>query len=195
MRVLVIAVALTLALTAMAFAGANPDAKVAVHVRAHNAKAGCTVTIATCADIVTTEPGYSVDAFPVFFDLVEYNGCEYGMCWPEWTYSAAWTSCSSLTIGEIHWPGDGASHAYADPPCRTGVMVPSFLWLYADGPGMICVCPHPISGIINTLDCAQLVDDPMCNFCAGVYGMIGDDPCAPTGNEPSSWGQIKGMFE
>jgi hypothetical protein len=193
MRILVIAVALTLALSALAFAGNNPDAKVAVHVRPHNAKAGCTVNIFTCVDIVTTEPGYSVDAFPVFFDLAEFLGCEYGLCWPTWTYSAAWNNCADLVIGGIFNPGDGASHTWL--ACQYGVAVPSFIWLYADGPGIICPCPHPISGIINVLDCAEGLDDPMCIFCAGVYGLIGDDPCWPTGTEPSSWGEIKGLFE
>ena len=193
MRVLVIALALTLALSALAFAGNNPDAKVAVHVRVHNAKLGCNVTIDGCGDIVTTQPGYDVDAFPVFFDLVEYLGCEYGLCWPAWTYSAAFTNCADLIIGSIAWPGEGASHTWLG--CQSGVMVPSFVWLYADAPGYICVCPHPISGIINVLDCAEGVDDPMCIFCAGVYGFIGDDPCEPTGTEVSTWGEIKGMFE
>ena len=194
MRVLVIALALTLALSALAFAGNNPDAKVAVHVRVHNAKLGCNVTIDGCGDIVTTQPGYDVDAFPVFFDLVEYLGCEYGLCWPAWTYSAAFTNCADLIIGSIAWPGEGASHTWLG--CQPGpVMVPSFVWLYADAPGMICVCPHPISGIIGVLDCAEGVDDPICNFCAGVYGFIGDDPCEPTGTEVSTWGEIKGMFE
>jgi hypothetical protein len=192
-KVLVIAVALTLALSAMAFAGANVDAKVAVHVRAHNAKAGCTVAITGCMDIVTTEPGFSVDAFPVFFDLVEFLGCEYGLCWPTWTYSAAFTNCADLVIGSILWPGDGASHTWTS--CQVGVAVPSFVWLYADGPGMICPCPHPISGVISVLDCAEGLDDPMCIFCAGVYGAFGDDPCDPTGTEPSTWGEIKGLFE
>jgi hypothetical protein len=192
-KALVVAVALTLALSALAFAGNNPDAKVAVHVRPHSAKAGCTVAITGCGDIMTTEPGYSVDAFPVFFDLVEFLGCEYGLCWPTWTYSAAWNNCADLVIGSIIWPGDGASHTWL--ACQAGVAVPSFVWLYADGPGMICPCPHPISGIINVLDCAEGLDDPMCIFCAGVYGLIGDDPCWPTGNEPSTWGEIKGMFE
>jgi hypothetical protein len=192
-KVLVIAVALTLALSAMAFAGANVDAKVAVHVRAHNAKAGCTVAITGCMDIVTTEPGYSVDAFPVFFDLVEFLGCEYGLCWPTWTYSAAFSNCADLVIGSILWPGDGASHTWTS--CQVGVAVPSFVWLYADGPGMICPCPHPISGVISVLDCAEGLDDPMCIFCAGVYGAFGDDPCDPTGTEPSTWGEIKGLFE
>ena len=192
-QVLVIAVALTLALSALALAGNNPDAKVAVHVRPHNPKAGCTVNIFNCADIVTTEPGYTVDAFPVFFDLVEFLGCEYGLCWPEWTYSAAFVNCATFVIGSIQWPGDGASHTWTG--CQYGVCVPSYIWLYADAPGYVCPCPHPVSGLISVLDCAEGLDGPMCIFCAGVYGFIGDDPCWPTGTEPSSWGRIKGMFE
>ena len=194
-KALVIALALTLALSALAFAGYNPDAKVAVHVRPHNAKAGCVLTpaIVGCGEIVTTEPGFSVDAFPVFFDLTEYLGCEYGLCWPAWAYSAAFTNCADLIIGAIAWPGDGASHTWL--ACQSGVMVPSFVWLYADAGGMICVCPHPISGIIGVLDCHEGIDAPRCNFCAGVYGLIGDDPCEPTGTEVSTWGEIKGMFE
>jgi hypothetical protein len=173
----------------------NPDVKVATHVRSHNSKAGCDIgTVLNCADIVTTEPGYSVDAFPVFFDLNEYLGCEYGLCWPAWTYSATFTSCSDLVIGGIQWPGDGASHAWLN--CQPGpVAVPSFVWLYADGPGMVCPCPHPVSEEINVLSCAEELDEPMCIFCAGVYGMIGDDPCEPTRTEPRSWGSIKAMFE
>ena len=192
-KVLVIAVALTLALSAVALAGANLDAKVAVHVRDHNAKLACSVTITGCVDINTTWSGYSIDAFPVFFDLVEFLGCEYGMCWPTWTYGAAWNNCADLVIGSIINPGEGASHTWLT--CQTGVAVPSYLWLYADGPGMICVCPHPISGGILVLDCAEGLDTPGCIFCAGVYGLIGDDPCLPTATSPSTWGEIKGMFE
>jgi hypothetical protein len=192
-RAIIIAMALTLALSAFAFAGNNPNAKVAIHVRPHNAKAGCTVTINGCEDIVSTEPGFSVDAFPVFFDLNEYLGCEYGMCWPTWTYSAAWNNCADLVIGAIVNPGDGASHTWLS--CQTGVAVPSFIWLYADGAGLVCPCPHPVSGVISVLDCAEGLDDPTVIFCAGVYGSIGDDPCAPTATETSTWGEIKGIFE
>jgi hypothetical protein len=193
-KVLVIAVALTLVMSAVALAGYNPQAKVAIHVRVHNAKLACNYgTINVCSDIVTTRPESSIDAFPVFFDLTEYLGCEYALCWPDWSYSAAFTNCSDLIIGAIAWPGDGASHTWFS--CKTGVMVPSFVWLYADGPGMICPCPHPISGLCSVLDCHEHVDDPMCVFCAGVFGATGDDPCAPTGTEPSTWSEIKGMFE
>lgn len=189
----IVALALTLALSAVALAGNNPQAKVAVHVREHNAKAGCTLTIATCSDIITTEPGFSVDAFPVFFDLNEYLGCEYGLCWPAWVYSAAFTNCADLVIGAIAWPGEGASHTWLG--CQTGACVPSFLWLYADYAGFIYPCPHPVSSVVNVLDCAEGVDTPIAWLGAGVYGMIGDDPCQPVGTSPGTWGSIKGIFE
>ena len=194
-KALLIALALTLVLTAAAFAGNNPNLKVAIHVRAHNAKLGCNYgTITGCADIVTTEPGYSVDAFPVFYDLNEYLGCEYAICWPAWTYSAAWNNCADLVIGSITESGQGASHTWLG--CQPGpVAVPSFLWLYADYAGNICPCPHPISGLCSVLDCAEGIDDPVGIFCAGVYGAAGDDPCAATGTQPSTWSEIKGMFE
>jgi hypothetical protein len=80
-KVLVLTVALTLILSACAWAGANPDAKVAVHVIPHGSRS-CTKgfpVITNCAEIITTEPGPDVDAFPVFFDLVEYQGLDYGL--------------------------------------------------------------------------------------------------------------------
>jgi hypothetical protein len=195
-KVLVAAVALTLILSAVAFAGNNPAPKVAIHVRAHNAKLACNYgTITGCADIIATEPGFSADCFPVFYDLVEFLGCEYGLCWPAWTYSAAFTSCSDLVIGVVDWPGTGASHTWTS--CQAGVAVPSFVWLYADAPGMICPCPNPETGLISVLDCAEGLDSPCGIFCAGVYGMVGDDPCdgGASATETSTWGGIKGMFE
>jgi hypothetical protein len=195
-KVLVAAVALTLILSAVAFAGNNPAPKVAIHVRAHNAKLGCNYgTITGCAEIVTTEASFSFDAFPVFYDLTEFLGCEYGICWPAWTYSAAFTSCSDLVIGTVVWPGEGASHTWTS--CQVGVAVPSFVWLYADAPGMVCPCPNPETGLISVLDCAEGLDSPCGIFCAGVYGMVGDDPCegGASATETSTWGGIKGMFE
>ena len=195
---IVIVSVLILVMSSLAYAGNNPAAKVAVHVRAHNAKAGCTITpaILDCTGIVTTDPGFSVDAFPVFYDLAEYKGCEYGLCWPAWTYSAAFSSCSDLVIGVVDWPGSGASHAWT--LCQAGVAVPSWVWLYADGPGLICPCPYPATGLISVLDCAGGLDDPCGIFCAGVFGEPGDDPCEPcdpTVTEPTTWGAIKSMFE
>ena len=72
--------ACVLSISAPALAGNNPQAKAAIHVRAHNAKAGCNVgTIASCEDISTTYPSESVDVFPVFFNLNEYQELEYGI--------------------------------------------------------------------------------------------------------------------
>jgi hypothetical protein len=197
MRSTLIAVlVLILSFTAAALAGHNPDTKVAVHVRPHSAKLGCDYgTIVTCDDLAVTEPGKDIDAFPVFFDLSEFLGCEYGMSWPDWTYSAAFTNCADLVIGGIILPGDGASHTWL--VCQTGlwVCVPSYIWLYADGPGMICVVSHPEGGAISLLDCAEGIDQPFATFCAGVYGVIGDDPCPPVGTSEDTWSGIKHVFE
>jgi hypothetical protein len=193
-RIMIIGFVLLIALSSLALASKNPAAKVAVHVRAHNAKAGCNVTITGCADITATYPGFSVDAFPVFFDLVEYLGVEYGMCWPGWTYSVSFTSCSDLVIGSIVWPGDGASHTWT--ACKTeAVALPGWIWAYADGPGQINVCPHPASGTVEVLDCEEGLDPPISYYAAGVFGEDGDDPCEPTATEPTTWSAIKSMFE
>jgi hypothetical protein len=199
-KVLVVAVALIFVLSALALAGLNPAPKTAIHVRAHSAKAGCTITpaIEGCEDIVTTLPAptYSIDAFTIHFNLVEYLGTSYGVCWPPEWGSAGWNSCSPLTVGAVYYSGDGAAHTWTEcdsiPPV---VAVSSYLWLYAYTPGMICPCPHPTSGVNEVLDCHAGKDIPVCYFCAGVQGMIGDDPCDPTGTEQSTWGGIKAMFE
>ena len=195
-KVLVAAVALTLVLSAVAFAGNNPAAKVAIHVRDHNAKQACNpgLVIVGCLDVNTTYAGFSTDAYPVFYDLAEFLGVEYGVCWPAWAYSAAFSNCADLVIGSVIWSGEGASHSWL--ACQAGVAVPSFLWLYADAPGLVCPCPHPGSGAISVLDCAEGLDSPIGIFCAGVYGEIGDDPCEPVvATEASTWGGIKGVFK
>jgi hypothetical protein len=197
-KVLVLAVALVFVLSALAFGGANPSAKTAIHVRAHSAKAGCTLTpqIVGCQDIVTTmpPPTFSIDAFTIHFSLTAHLGTSYGVTWPPEWGSAGWNSCSPLTVGAIYFSGDGAAHTWTS--CDySGVAVSSYLWLYAYTPGMICPAPHPETGTNEVLDCTQGKDEPICVFCAGVQGMIGDDPCDPTGIEQSTWGGIKAIFD
>ncbi len=191
-KVLVLAVALTLVLSASAFAGANPEAKVAVHVLNH-ASRSCSKnfpSISGCQDIITTNEGINVDFFPVWFDLTEYQGFEYGVMWEG--PSCMFTSCSDLTIGDILYPGDGISHAWTS--CQPGpVGIPGFGWIYSYG--MVMIVPHPESGELVVGDCASIVDPPICIFAAGTNGMLGDDPCAPTANEESTWGSIKSMFK
>jgi hypothetical protein len=195
-RIVAIAVVSILVLAGVAAAGNNPLGKVAVHVKDHNAKQGCTnlPAISGCGDINTTYAGYSFDAFPVFFDLVEYQGVEYGMCWPDWTYSAAWNQCADLVIGEIVWPGDGISQTWTE--CHSeAIVITGWAWLYADAPGSLSVCNHPTTGVIQILDCAEGLDEPVGNYLAGVYGAEGADPCEPVMIQPTTWGAIKGMFE
>ena len=195
-RIVVIGLASVLMLAGVALAGSNPLAKVTVHVKDHNAKQGCGTlpAITACEDIITTYAGFSFDAFPVFFDLVEYQGVEYGLCWPDWTYSAAWTQCADLVIGAIVWPGDGISQTWT--ACHAeAIVITGWAWLYADAPGLVTVCNHPVSGAIQILDCSEGLDGPVGNYPAGVYGAEGEDPCEPVMIKPTTWGAIKGIFE
>ncbi len=196
MKILAIALALTLVLSAAVIAGQNPNMKCAVHVEAHNAKRACSglVVIEDCTQIVTTYDDYSFDAMPVFFDLYGITGAEYSLNWPAWTYSAAWTGCSDFTIGGIKWPGDNISQTWTECQIQYAVIC-GWAWLYADDAGMICMGPHSESGFIGCTDCNFEEESPMCFFCAGVYGAVGDDPCEPTATEPSTWGSIKSMFK
>lgn len=198
-KLLVAAVALTLILSTVAFAGSNPSGKMALHVKNYNDRQNCVTNmpvITGCADIVTTYAGADFHVFPVFYDLAEFKGCEYGLTWPVWTYSADFTSCSDLTIDGILNPGDGISHAWI--ACQTAtVCVPGYARLTAETPAMVCPVPYPPTGLISILDCTQGLDSPCAVFCAGVYGLTGDDPCAggASATEGSTWGGIKAIFE
>ena len=197
LRALVICLGLVIVLSSFAYGGNNPQAKVAVHVQAHSGEQGCgdLPAITGCADIQTTYPGFSFDAFPVFFDLAEYLGLEYGMCWPAWTYSAVFSGCHDVIVGDIERPGDGVSQMWNE--CAPGpVAVPGWIWLYADGPGQITVCPYPAAGKVKVFDCTQGNDPPMSFYSAGVFGESGDDdPCLLTITEATTWGAIKGIFQ
>ncbi len=179
--------------------GDNPHAKVAIHVKAHAAKQDCGTlpAISDSSDIVTTYAGSNFDFFPVFFNLTEYQGLEYGVAWPAWASTCVFTSCSDLVIGDIESPGDGISHAWTE--CVTGeVAIPGWGWLYADGAGTLCIVDHPDGGAVYVLDCDEGLDEPIGNFCAGVYGATGDDPTsggrggAPEGGGTS--GGIRGYY-
>jgi hypothetical protein len=194
-KVLAVTVALTLILSACVWAGVNQDAKVAVHVIPHSSRS-CTKSypvISGCEDIIYTEPTADADAFPVFYDLVEYQGFDYGMMWPG-LYSTVFTSCSDLTIGGIVYSGEGVSHAWT--ACQPGpVALPGWAWIYDYG--LICVVAHPEAGGPTVGDCQAGADGMVCSRCAGIGGTDGEDPCdcGPTATESSTWGGIKSMFE
>jgi hypothetical protein len=193
-KVIVVALLLTLAASTTCLAGANPMAAWAVHVLPHGSRtcAKNFPVITGCEDMITTEPGADVDAFPVIYNLVEYQGFDYGMTWPG-LYSCAFTSCSDLAIGTIVWPGDGISHAWYT--CQPGpIAITGWGWIYDHG--LICLAPHPTAGGPNVGDCAGQIDFACPGACAGIGGFIGDDPCLPSsGTESSSWGAIKGLFD
>jgi hypothetical protein len=196
MKILAIALALTVVLSVVATAGQNPNVKVAVYVDAHNARRTCAAlpVITDCSDVVTTFADADFDAMPTFFDLYGITGAEYSLTWPAWTYSAIWNNCSDLVIGGIVDPGDAISHTWYECQIQFAVIC-GWAWLYADFGGTVCMVPNATTGFIGVTDCEYQADEPMCFFCAGVAGIQGDDPCAPTATEAKTWGGIKSMFK
>jgi hypothetical protein len=179
-------------------AGVNANAKVAVHAIPHDSRT-CTEnfpSITQCADINYTEPAGDVDCFPVFFDLVEYQGFDYGLNWPG-TYSCAFTSCSDLTIGTVVWPGDGVAQAWHT--CQSsGIAVPGWGWIYEPHPSQVSIVNHPLTERIMTGDCSSpaVVDtlEWFNVYFAGIAGAAGQNPCEPTAVEQTTWSDVKIMF-
>jgi len=197
-KVLVIAIALTLVITAVALAGENPNAKIAIHIRAHGSCKGLPA-FTSCSGIVFnyTNAVGDIDAMPVFYDLTQYTVTEFGMTWPaEWA-SMSWTRClGNIGIGTITNPGEGTAISF--PACMVGTAVaPGYGWLAPMAqPGLVTPVPNPATGDCCVVGCnVPLTKDfPMC-ISSGGYLMVGDDPCRPTATEPSTWGSIKSMFE
>jgi hypothetical protein len=189
-----------------AVSGPNPAAKVGVHVLPHSDRA-CRKNfpvITDCNDIVHTygEIG-NIDAFPVFFDLVAYQGFEYGLMWP-----AEWGSCGfvSCTDGRRIWtepcgdpetfdPGDWVSQIF-DVCQYDSVVVPGWAWFYASSSGRICIIGPPYNPDAPRVASCHLglFDVVVCRFCAGVGGESGDNPCLSS-TDNSTWGAIKAMFK
>jgi hypothetical protein len=168
-----------LVLAGSCLGGQNPGAKVAVHLMAHSPKRSCadaSSTIGGCEDIVHTLETGDVDCFPVFFNLTEFQGCEYALSWPG-ANTCTFTSCSYLVIGNIVNPGDGVSHTWIE--CQTGgIAIPGWAWIYEPNSARVCVVDHPVTGTIGILDCGEGLDEPSEEpFCAGIGGLAGDDPC------------------
>jgi hypothetical protein len=196
MKILAIALALTLVLSVAATAGQNPNVKAVVHVQAYASKASCTnlvPTFTSCDQFVTTFPTYAFHALPVFFDTYGITGAEYSLVWPG-TSSAGWIPCSDFSIGGIVNSGDPVSQTWSLCQIQYATIC-GLAWVFAGGPGFVCMVPNADSGFFGVTDCEFQTDVPMCIFCAGVLGEIGDDACAPTATEASTWGGIKSMFK
>jgi hypothetical protein len=196
MRLTISITLLCILLAATRCAGGGEGVKVALHLRAHNAKQGCTdlPPIAGCGDIVSTYAGCGdIDAFTVFYDLDGYRAAEWALTWPAEWGSGVTRTCAPWVNGNIVWPGDRMCVDW--PECEPGaVMVAAWTHLTADTPGMVEPI-HPGSPYdFGICDCDYEVHTVTCVFGAGACGMYGGDPCGPTASEAGTWGAIKSMF-
>jgi hypothetical protein len=204
-KVIVVTMALTLVLGVSAFAGDNVHGKIAIHLKAHPTSCTKSYPVFTnCAEIVFTwGPTGDFDFMPVFYDLVSWGVLETGVIWPEAQWlSASWIKCKGdVAVGSLQHSADTVDPtgnngtAIGWSLCQTTwAMAPGVGWLYATGPGMICPAPNPVSQAWFVVDCNGIYDVPSVVSCAGVGGMVGDDPCRATVTDRSTWGAIKGMF-
>jgi hypothetical protein len=177
-------------------AGGNAWAYGAVHLLPHGART-CEESypvIEGCEDIITTEPGPSVDAFPVFFNLTECQGVDYALSWIG-SESCVFYSCSDHVVGDIVWPGDGVLQTW--DTCRSGpVVIPGWVWIEIVDAHFIYPVPRT-HGAVLVYDCHGGTDGVCCPYMSGVAGLVGDDPCAPVGpstSRPQTWGGVKSLF-
>jgi hypothetical protein len=202
MRIVVLILCCVLLAAGSALAGANAGAKVAVHVMPFDCHRSCNrnfpVIENECDIVATLKDCGDIDFFPVFFDLVEYQGLEYGVEWPG-SYSCAYTMCSYTHLGEIVWPGDWTAQCWQG--CMTGPMaIPGWGWITVDAPGEVCIVPSSPSGAILVGDCGPgcpQLDTLTTTYCAGVCAVDGKHPCKPGGQAvaAATWSSIKYMFK
>jgi uncharacterized repeat protein (TIGR01451 family) len=164
-------------------AGNNPAVKVAIHTKAH--PTSCTKnypTFSACNEISTTWPGTgSIDVMPVFYDLAEISGLEFGLTWPVEWYSISWVRCKGdVAMGTIRYSGEGTTILWTT--CQTAwAQAPGYGWLEATGPGSVRVVPNPATNSLGVADCqpspGPYYDWAVGIFYAGIGGTPGLDPC------------------
>ena len=144
----------------------------------------------------TTEPGFSVDAFPVFYNLNFVSSVDFGLTWPAAWGSCIYTPCAGDDVeGDIVNPGDGVLHRWSE--CRqTWAVIPGYASFGPpDPPAQIALTTNPTTGSIGTTDCKGLRDLAILLAAAGVCGTPGDDPCScGCPMEAQTWSSIKFLF-
>lgn len=195
-----VVIAVVIGISAAAFCGANPNCKIAIHMKAH--PTSCTKnypTFTTCSQILTTTALCEFDVMPVFYELNEYTLVEFGITWPlEWGEDS-WVRCKgTIAIGGIMGPNSGTAISWSTCQ-RSWSIAPGYLWMLATGPGVFSIVANPATGDCGVADCADspgpYYDHAVATFSGGCCGSIGENPCTTTDVKPSTWGQIKSQFK
>jgi hypothetical protein len=182
MKLLGVLAAAVCLVAAPARSGQNPNAKVAVHIEAHNPERTCAdlPVIEYCSDIVWTYDGCGdVDIFPVVYNIYGCRAFQYRLVWPsEWGTGVS-SHCGDLAIGDIRRSGDGMIVAWQE--CQlTPSCIPGWVSLTATTPGTIRVEPGD-TGLgyweIILVDCLFQEDEPWLYFSGGACGAEGESPC------------------
>ncbi len=172
----------------------NAGCKLAVHVKPHGTSCRDIPVFTSCDKISTTYPGCGdLDFIPVFFDLNEYAQAELGLTWPQEWGTCVFTTCTgNISMGSLTHPGDGFAVGWTS--CQqTWSVALGHGWLDAGTPGKICPGIGPGSSRLRVRNCEDppVYDSPQAVYCAGVCGVMGDNPCSKTDTLPTPGGTPK----
>lgn len=206
----VLAVVAVLCLATNASAGKNANGKWALHYAGiHNAKANtCTTSVPTiCEEIVTTGPSEGTEHYDVYIlavDVAAIAGAMYGLTCDGDVYFYGWTNCADLEIPSENWPGCGEDLAQVWSTEQPGPIVPlGILEVY------VYAASNSFSTNINATEgFAQWCDQSPLPVCfetdgsepryfgtIGFNGETGHNPCGDVPTVPTTWGQVKALYQ
>ncbi|MGD9402871.1 MAG: hypothetical protein PVF95_11450 [bacterium] len=175
--------------------------KMALHIKAHNAKQSCSnlPVITELGDMTRTATGAGdYDVFMVLFDYgTGFTGAEFGLSWPAEWGSGTTNHCGDFAIGGIAFPEDIISLTWSACQSSPAFAPITWTWLAATGPGQIIMVykyrdtpPGPILGIV---DCA--FQEHLAEYV--YFAAVNETPWEGEpyyATEPTTWGNIKSMF-
>ncbi|MDI6808872.1 MAG: hypothetical protein QME66_07825 [Candidatus Eisenbacteria bacterium] len=107
-------------------AGLNADARLALHVRPHLAKASCSTSgITGCGDIVTSAAAQDndYDVYVIATNVGELRTYEFGISYPESETNGikvwSWRNCGGFELPSTGFPGPGAGVVVSRDSCST----------------------------------------------------------------------------
>jgi hypothetical protein len=208
-----VATALCLGVVGHAVAGNNPDAQLALDMRAFSKTRTC-ATLATsftsCSAInrsVTAVSGpQTLDVIPVLYQFTGVTGVAFGVDW-QTSYAAflpSWTLCGDLNIVRsdgAHYYSIAVTYSTCKTPSGAGAGVaPGFLRFNSYGLPTRFHLANDDGGVPRTVDCSFNGDEMHTlhdGFLNGEAPGPSDlDPCTagPTATQATTWSGVKALY-
>jgi hypothetical protein len=202
-----------------AWAGANDQAALALHVASRASKNLCTVNLpSSCNDFTTStaSPGFYTIYLTIanYSDTVGIAGAQFGVSYDGTGASGVdvmnWRSCSDLEYRQDNWPASGTGNLITwdfSGNCQRGdggispITAGAFdVTIYSGD--VFSVTPRPVDGLAKVAGC-DVVEIDLTDLVPSRLGKVafgstdGYNPCLgpQTPVRPTTWGSIKILYE